>query len=361
MSSRPFATRHLLVSSALVLLACAKASELDSDTPDPYKPNGGKGGSGGSAQSGSGGSAQSGSAGSAQSGSGGSAQSGSGGSAQGGSAGTGQAGKAGGSSGGSGGSSAGTGNTSGTGNGGTGESGTGGTGGTGGATGGGGGATAGGTSSGGTDATGGVSGSGGSGGAGGTASGGTGGVIVIDPNFMPPDMSDAPLQVMYQAEQTANSSRDVRFILRFKNQTDASYSIGGLTLRYWMSSEPPPRLAVDYSTTNLALMGTPTFVGNGGNSYVEFRFGAAGAVAPYVDQNTLTQHEVRFRMDTSNNTNFDQSNDWSFDRTAAANKINGKITMHDGATLVWGCEPSKVCAEAAPPTGDAGAGGQSAL
>jgi hypothetical protein len=359
MSSRPFATRHLLVSSALVLLACAKASELDSDTPDPYKPNGGKGGSGGSAQSGSGGSAQSGSGGSAQSGSGGSAQSGSGGSAQGGSAGTGQAGKAGSSSGGSGGGSAGTGNTSGTSSGGTGESGTGGAAGTG-ATGGGG-TTAGGASSGGTDATGGVSGSGGSGGTGGTASGGTGGVIVIDPNFMPPDMSDAPLQVMYQAEQTANSSRDVRFILRFKNQTDASYSIGGLTLRYWMSSEPPPRLAVDYSTTNLALMGTPTFVGNGGNSYVEFRFGAAGAVAPYVDQNTLTQHEVRFRMDTSNNTNFDQSNDWSFDRTAAANKVNGKITMYDGATLVWGCEPSKVCAEAEPPTGDAGAGGQSAL
>jgi hypothetical protein len=354
---RRFAKSRLIAGAALAAWACAKANELPGDE-GAYDPSGGSSGRGGSAaQGGSGGSsAQSGTGGSTAA-SGGSAATGTGGSAAvggGGTSGAGVTGGVGGAAGGggvlpSGGSTA-SGGRSATG-GASPMSGAGGT-------------------TGGVSATGGATGEGGRGGvaSGGSAtaggpSGGANGAAGLpnDPDWDPPDMTaTAKVIVYYKAQQTAASARDVRMDLMFKNQTEDDYPLADVTVRYWMSAEPAPQLHIDYSVTGLKAS-TPTFVGNMGVSYVEFSFGATGVVPVYVDDNSLTNNTiVQVRIDTNiNNSNFNQANDWSYDGSSGAAKANPKITMYDGDTLIWGCDPWHTCAGLPPdppPTGEAGAG-----
>jgi hypothetical protein len=58
----------------------------------------------------------------------------------------------------------------------------------------------------------------------------------------------------------------------------------------------------------------------------------------------------------SNTGQFNQTGDWSFDATASAYKANPKMTIYDDGTLIWGCEPSHICAMV-DDTGEAGASG----
>jgi len=171
----------------------------------------------------------------------------------------------------------------------------------------------------------------------------------------------AKLLVLYQAAQTAASSTDIRMTLTLQNKTDTAYDLSTITMRYWMSSEPPPTLSVDYSYDGLKLNKTLQFVPNMANSYILFTFGKGGVVPPSTDPNAANSSQIQARAQSGiGNVNFDESNDWSFDRTATAAKPNPKMTIYDGDTLIWGCEPSHVCA-APPGAGEAGGGGQSAL
>jgi cellulose 1,4-beta-cellobiosidase len=146
--------------------------------------------------------------------------------------------------------------------------------------------------------------------------------------------------------------------LALQNQTDTAFDLSTVTIRYWMSSEPAPQMRVDYSSAGLKVAGAPAFVPNSANSYIEFSFGAGGTVPPYVDQNSLNNSQIQAVVSTNiNNAMFNQANDWSFDRTATQSKPNPKMTVYDGDTLIWGCEPSHLCATPDP----TGAGGQGTL
>lgn len=195
---------------------------------------------------------------------------------------------------------------------------------------------------------------------------GTGGTLPFDPNFKPPDMTGfAKIVVMYTASQTMKSTSNIQFTLNLKNQTDAAYPMGTVTVRYWMSAEPPPSTMLYYSSSNLSVKAAPKFVSNHANSYLEFSFAATGSLPPSTDPNAQNDGTLQGGVQAGSGVNemFNQSNDWSFDGTAAMSKANGKITVYDGTTLIWGCEPSEVCAMPPATTGggEAGAGGVPAL
>jgi hypothetical protein len=339
---------HVIASAVLVTWACAK-----DPLPDPDAYDTGTGGS--SAKPGTGGS-------SAQPGTGGSLP-GSGGSSATGSGATGGtvvAGGMGGTS--SPGGRSGAGGTAPS----AGRSAAGGTTGVGGAT-----SAGGATGVGGANATGGAS-TGGSVSAGGVANGGTGTAgtatgaggtgmagVPNDPNWKPPDMTaTAKLVVYYQVQQKDASSYNVGMMLQFKNQTDAAYDLGKVTIRYWMSAEPAPMPKIDYAASGLNASTAPTYVGNGGNPYLQLSFKAGGTIPVYVDQNSLNNTNMSINVQAKSNTGmFDQKNDWSFDGTASAYKPNPKMTVYDNGVLIWGCEPSHVCATP-DAGGEGGAGGQ---
>jgi len=195
--------------------------------------------------------------------------------------------------------------------------------------------------------------------AGGAGTGGGTGGIPNDPNWMPPDMSNAKIVAFYHVDQGAATSTNIQMTIVLKNQTDAAYDLTNVTVRYWMSSEPPPRPEQYYSSAGLRLTGAPTFVPNMAVSYLLLSFRAGGVVPAYVDQNTLEQSRIQIGVQagSAGNTRFNQANDWSFDATASGSKANPKITVYDGDTLIWGCEPSHVCAVISD-GGEGGAGGQ---
>jgi len=350
--------------TVLATWACAKANDLPGDDTTPFDPTANAGGSSGSSM---------------QSNTGGSAQGGSGGGVM-------PTGGAGGSTGGAGGSTGGGATGGGSATGGVSAAGgadsTGGIGGTvsAGGRGADGGATAmagrsasgGATETGGTDATGGATGAGGdpavggvsnaggnaAGGASGGSVGGTGAAgVPNDPNWKPPDMSAAKLIVLYQVQQKDAMTYSVGMMLQLKNQSDAAYDLSKVTIRYWFSSEAAPMPRFDYTAQGLSAAAAPTFVSNMANSYVQMTFKAGGTVPVYVDQNSLNNTNMSVAVQAQSNTGqFNQSNDWSFDATASAYKANPKITLYDGTTLIWGCEPSHVCASTDAATGTAGSG-----
>jgi hypothetical protein len=191
-----------------------------------------------------------------------------------------------------------------------------------------------------------------------TSSGGTGMAgVPSDPNWKPPDMTaTAKLIVLYQLQQKDAKSYNVGMMLQLKNQTDAAYDLSKVTIRYWMSAEPAPMPKTDYAAAGLNAASAPTFVGNSGNSYVQMSFKTGGTVPVYVDQNTLNNTNMSINVQAQSNTGqFTQTNDWSFDATASAYKANPKMTVYDNGVLIWGCEPSHVCAE--PDAGGEGGAG----
>lgn len=193
----------------------------------------------------------------------------------------------------------------------------------------------------------------------GGTTGGTGAAgLPNDPNWKPPDMTaTAKLIVYYQASQTAASSTDIRCTLTMKNQTDTAYDLTNVTIRYWLSMEPPPNIQIFYSSPGISLNGVPKFVGNNSNSYLEFSFKKGGVVPVYMTADSINQTQIQLGVDsTVQNQKFNQANDWSFDATAGASKPNPKITAYDDGVLIWGCDPSETCATDS--TGAAGAGGQ---
>jgi hypothetical protein len=222
--------------------------------------------------------------------------------------------------------------------------------GSGGAGGMGGGTSMGGASNGGVDT---------SGGAAGSPSGGMVGAAGLpnDPNWKPPDMSAAKIIVLYQAQQKEAMTYSIGMMLQLKNQTDTAYDLSNVTIRYWFSSEAAPMPRFDYTAQGLSAASAPTFVGNMSNSYIELSFKTGGTVPIYVDQNSLNNTNMSVAVQAQSNTGqFTQGNDWSYDSTASAYKANPKITAYDGDTLIWGCEPSHVCATVDAPTGTAGSG-----
>jgi hypothetical protein len=233
-------------------------------------------------------------------------------------------------------------------------------------------ATAGRSGTGGTNGGGGLSSSGGDG-AGGTApqagrSSGTGGSgVVIDPTWKAPDMTaTATLMVLYQANGVTMPamSSNIQITLFLKNQTATAYDLSKVTLRYWMSSEPPPDLHMDNASSTLNLSSKLTFVPNMADSYILFTFGKGGTVPAYVDQNSLNSARIDAHVQAASGVNgtFNETNDWSFDATAATTaKPNEKITIYDGDTLIWGCEPTHVCAMPGTTTGEGGAAGASGM
>ena len=230
--------------------------------------------------------------------------------------------------------------------------------------------TAGRSGTGGTNATGGVANVGGNGGVGpapgGATNGGRTGAAGMpsDPNWKPPDMTaTAELLVLYVAAVKDASAQDLRMTLTMKNQTDTPYDVSGFTMRYWMSSEPPPKPQFDYVSDGLSLSKTLQFVANDANSYLLFTFGKGGVVPPFTDPNAQNEDQIQGRVESGiGSVKFNQSNDWSFDATAATTaKPNPKMTIYDAkGTLIWGCEPSHLCA-GPPSTGEAGGGGQGGI
>jgi hypothetical protein len=166
-------------------------------------------------------------------------------------------------------------------------------------------------------------------------------------------LADADVVIHYVVTKAAASSKDIEMQLFLENRGAMSLDMKNVTVRYWLTAEAPtPKLTSFYQGDDLKNSIALAFV-SGDEDYVVASF--SGGVIPPAEPLYKTEFQIQIESAT---VDFEQTNDWSFDASSTSNapsRPNPKITAYLGTELVWGCEPSGVCAGAA---GEGGAGGQ---
>lgn len=183
---------------------------------------------------------------------------------------------------------------------------------------------------------------GGMGGGGGSGSGGSG-------SSVPPDvLARASVIVYYQTSHATALDGTIQMKLFIENRSADPLPMANVEIRYWFTAEVATELH-QYYTGPEAKQPQAVFVSDADNSHASMTFGG-GSIAKGAD---LNASEVQLEV-SNNGGKFDQSDDFSWQPGASASTPNDKITLYLADTLLWGCEPSGVCADAA---GGNGAGG----
>lgn len=128
--------------------------------------------------------------------------------------------------------------------------------------------------------------------------------------------------------------------IRVTNTSDDALDLSQITLRYYFTDEggQPANFYCDYSTAGTANVSgsfhtLPQPVA-GADSYIEISFSSA---AGSLDSGMSA--EIQGRISKTDWSNFDQTNDYSFDPTDTAYADAPQIPAYASGTLIWGTEP----------------------
>ena len=178
----------------------------------------------------------------------------------------------------------------------------------------------------------------------GGGSGGTGGV--------PPDVIDnARIVLLYKVDNSNAASASVFMHLYLRNQGDDVFPLNAAEVRYWLDPDGLSyTLASHYQGPGIG----PVTLDRGddsGDEYVAITFGSAASLPANTPD--INRNEFQIKLD-ANQGSFDQSNDFSFAPELSSSPTEHlRVTVYLADRLVWGCEPSGVCADDEEP----GAGG----
>jgi chitodextrinase len=179
------------------------------------------------------------------------------------------------------------------------------------------------------------------------------------------------LKVQYRTNQTAASTNTLAPWISVVNGGTSAVSLSSLTVRYWFTADgaqtvnyycdwAPITGACAGVTAKLVKLAAPTSTAD---TYLELGFTAsAGSLAA-----GRSTGDIQSRMAKSDWSNFNQSNDYSFDATKSAASVDwDHVTLYQDGVLIWGTEPGSgpppTCAAAPPaPTVTATATSSSAV
>ncbi|MBN2531530.1 MAG: hypothetical protein JXB88_01495, partial [Spirochaetales bacterium] len=163
-----------------------------------------------------------------------------------------------------------------------------------------------------------------------------GGLVTPDPTDEPePEPGEDELKARYKCGDTNVTDQHIKPHINIINTGTASVNLSGVTVRYYYSKEGTAneQFYIDYSVINPGYI-TGTF----NEGYLEIGFTAdAGNLAP----GTETGH-IMLRFNKEDWTNYDESDDYSFNAGIASYTDWEKITLYLNGTLLWGQEPSSV-------------------
>ncbi|MDC0709367.1 glycoside hydrolase family 9 protein [Stigmatella sp. ncwal1] len=150
------------------------------------------------------------------------------------------------------------------------------------------------------------------------------------------------LSVQYRdGDSNSPANSQIKPHFKIANGGTASVALSELKVRYYFTPDSGEsiQMACDYASAGCANI-TSTVVSlsapkTGATHYVELGFTAgAGSIAAGRDSG-----EVQIRLNKSNWSNFDETNDYSFDPAKTSFSTWGKMTVYRGGILVWGTEP----------------------
>ncbi|OAX50777.1 glycoside hydrolase family 6 protein [Paenibacillus sp. AD87] len=142
--------------------------------------------------------------------------------------------------------------------------------------------------------------------------------------------SDLVLQ--YRAGDTNAADNQIKPYFNIKNVGNTAVNLSDLKIRYYFSKEGTA--AMD-SAIDWAQVGGDNIQRTFTDSYVELSFtSGAGAI-----QAGGQSGDIQLRMYKTDWSNFDETNDYSYDPTKTSYQDWNKVTLYKGGTLVWGIEP----------------------
>ncbi|MGW8440465.1 glycoside hydrolase family 6 protein [Paenibacillus sp. S33] len=164
--------------------------------------------------------------------------------------------------------------------------------------------------------------------------------VSAEPKGTPTDPTDptdptepaGDLVVMYRAGDTDPANNAVKPFFNLKNKGTTPVKLSELKIRYYFTKDGSQELqsAVDY-----AQVGNDNVLRTIKDNYIEIGFSpAAGTLAAGAQTG-----DIQIRMNNSDWSNLDESNDYSFDPTKTSYAEWNKATLFHNDKLVWGIEP----------------------
>jgi hypothetical protein len=150
------------------------------------------------------------------------------------------------------------------------------------------------------------------------------------------------LKVQYRWGDAPNAADNfIKPHLKILNTGTSSVPLNELKLRYYytIDTQQPQTASCDFAFVGCGNV-TRAFFGvspsrPGADTYLELTFTtAAGSIAPGGDSG-----EIQVRMNKNDWSNYDETNDYSFDATKTAFSDWNRVTLYRNGVLVWGVEP----------------------
>jgi hypothetical protein len=157
-----------------------------------------------------------------------------------------------------------------------------------------------------------------------------------------PTPGPAALKAQFFASDTSASTSTLRPNFQLVNTGGSVVSLSAITLRYWYTEDgtQAQSWACDYAqvgatnvTGAIVKMSTPTATAD---SYLQIGF-TSGAGVLAAGQGS---GPIQGRINKSDYTSYNQTNDWSFNGTATSFTDNSKVTVYQSGKLIYGTEPS---------------------
>ncbi|MNP16401.1 Endoglucanase 1 precursor [compost metagenome] len=147
------------------------------------------------------------------------------------------------------------------------------------------------------------------------------------------------LVVQYKAGDTNASDNQIKPHFNIKNNGTSAVNLSDLKIRYYFTKDGSQSLNswIDWAVigaTNIQQVFAST-TGTNADTYIELSFSTGAGSIPAGGQTG----DIQLRMAKSDWTNFNESNDYSFDSTKTSYTDSSKVTLYQNGNLVWGVEP----------------------
>nr|WP_278248944.1 cellulose binding domain-containing protein [Streptomonospora litoralis] len=146
---------------------------------------------------------------------------------------------------------------------------------------------------------------------------------------------------MYRASGSDPSDSQIRAHLAVQNTGDAPVDLGRVSLRYWFTRDggSAAELESHCDWAQLGCGGIARTIGDapavpGADTYLELSFDG-GTLEP-----GGSTGPIQIRLNRSNWQAFDESDDHSYDGSAASFTENPNVTVYVDGEPVWGAEPA---------------------
>lgn len=152
---------------------------------------------------------------------------------------------------------------------------------------------------------------------------------------------EGDLKVQYRNGDGSSADNQIRPHFRIVNTSEETVPLSEITLRYYytIDGDVPQQFHCDY-----AVIGSGNVNGRfvkldsaqtGSDYYLEISFApGAGSLAPGADSG-----EIQARFNKSNWSNYNETDDYSYNGTQQTFADWDKVTLYRNGTLIWGVEP----------------------